>query len=238
MAVDIVSRSMGPGLTIIKRGAWVPEWLQARLDAYDPKTEFGKYVKTLLVEGRLPAEQANELLRRISDVVVTQSQLAVKVMRAIDSPLRLGNNFVEDYGIVANRVITTTGVEILADVFQSSGSTLSFKWHALGLSTTAEAVGNTALGNEMTTLGYGSAARGLGTQTTGAAGPHVYETVATITIDNVSSGTPMVIQEHGIFKTSGVGSTGLWDKSLTGTQTLSTGDSLQVTYDLTISAGG
>jgi hypothetical protein len=126
---------------------------------------------------------------------------------------------------------------MLVDVFQSSAGGLSFYYHALGLSTAAEAVGDVALGNEMTTAGYGSAARTSGTLATGAS-PNIFETVGVVTVDSVTSGTPMVIQEHGIFKSSAVASTGLWDRHLTGTQTLSTGDALTITYDLTVSAGG
>lgn len=240
--LDLVTPSARPteglGLHIINKGAWVPDGLQARLAAYTPKSSLGALVKDLLGHWYLPAEMANELLDKLADVIVLESRLAVAVLRGAHSPLRMGDVLREDHGVVSRRVITTTGVEMLVDVFQSSGNGLSFKWHAIGLSSAAEAVGNTALTNEMTTAGYGSATRGQGTQTTGSAGAHVYETVATITIDSVTSGTPMVIQEHGIFKTSGVGSTGLWDRSLTGTQTLSTGDSIQVTYDLTINSGG
>jgi hypothetical protein len=162
----------------------------------------------------------------------------VNVLRAPYSPFLIGNHFIENYGVASRKVITTTGVELLVDRFQSSSSNLTFRWHAIGTSSGAEAVGNTALGGELTTLGVGSTVRSSGSQTTGAAGPHVYETVGTITIDNVSSGTPMVIQEHGIFQTSSVSGAGLWDRSLTGTQTLSTGDSLQVTYALTVNSGG
>ena len=231
-------RAEGMGLHIIRKDAWVPDGLKERLAQYDPRTQLGQYIKAILAQGLLPLGAAIELLYRVADVVVVQSQIAVKVLRSLDSPLRIGDNWVEDYGVASRKVITTTGVEMLVDVFQSSSANLTFRWHAIGLSTATEAVGNVALGGEMTTLGYGSATRSSGSQTTGAAGPHVYETVGTVTIDNVSSGTPMVIQEHGIFKSSGVGSTGLWDRSLTGTQTLSTGDSLQITYSLTVNSGG
>lgn len=243
VTVDLVTPSARPdegmGLHIITKGAWIPDGLQARIKEFNPRTEFGALVKEILQKWYLPAEMANELLDRITSIVVMESQLAVKVLRNPNSPLLIGHNFVEDYGIVSRKVITTTGVERLVDVFQSSTANLGpFRWHALGLSSAAESTADTALTNELTTAGYGSATRSSGSQTTGSAGAHVYETVGTITIDSVTSGTPMVVQEHGIFQTSGRGSTGLWDRSLTGTQSLSTGDSLQGTYDLTISAGG
>lgn len=239
--IDLVSRTAGvtiPQMVIIK-DKWVPPNLRERLAQFNPKTELGKYIKTLLWTGwGLTVEQANELLDRVTQTVIMESQLAVRVLRGPWTDF--GRPFsVEDYGVVSRKVVTTTGVEQIVDTFQSTANSMGdFYYHALGLSSAAEAVGNTALTNEMTTAGYGSASRGEGTQTTGSAGPHVYETVATVTVDSVTSGTPMVIQEHGIFKTSGRGSTGLFDRSLTGTQTLSTGDSLQTTYQLTVNSGG
>lgn len=243
---DLVSPSMSPtetvgvttlpGLTVIRKGAWVPDALEARLRRYNPRTQFGEYVKELLFRWRLPLEEANELLGRLASLVVMESQTWVQVIRHPNSAF-WHRDYVEDYGVVSRRVITTTGAEMLVDVFQSSASGLTFYWHAIGLSSAAESTANTALTNEMTTLGYGSATRTSGTQTTGAT-PDIYMTTGTITIDNVSSGTPMVIQEHGIFKSSAVASTGLWDRSLTGTQTLSTGDSISIQYSLTVTAGG
>lgn len=238
--IDLVSRSGGVYVPeapqVLVKDKWIPEGLKERLRQFNPRTDLGQFVKALLQEWHLPVDQANELLNRVTQIVVMESQLAIKVLR---NPMHYGPNWVEDYGVVSRKVITTTGVEQIVDTFQSTTISMGrFFWHAFGLSTAAEAVGDVALGNEMTTAGYGSATRPEGTQTTGSAGPHVYETVATVTIDNVSSGTPMVIQEHGIFKTSGRGSTGLWDRSLTGTQTLSTGDSLQATMDLTVNSGG
>jgi hypothetical protein len=238
--VDLIPKSVGlqeaPRFHI--KDKWVPEGLMARLAAFDPRTELGKYIKTLLTEGHLPVEQANELLNRVAQTVVMESRLAIKVLRGPWSDLLIGNNYVEDYGTVSRKVVTDTGVEQLVDVFQSSAAVMVWRWHALGLGSTAEATTDAALADEITTAGYGSATRSSGTQTTGSAGPEVYETVGTVTIDSVTSGTPMVIEEHGIFKTCTVASTGLWDRSLTGSQSLSTGDSLQTTYDLTVNSGG
>ena len=184
----------GLGLTVINRGAWVPAGLRERIAQFSPHSELGRIIKTILGDWHLTVEQANELLDRITASVVMETQTVIQVIRHLDSPFRIGNNWVEDYGVMSRKVITTTGVEELVDAFQSSGVSLRYYWHAIGLSSVAEAVGNTALTNEMTTLGYGAASRTSGTLTTGAAGPHVFETVGTITIDNVSSGTPMVIQ--------------------------------------------
>jgi len=239
-----VDKSDNGGLQIIRKGAWIPEGLKIRMNDWNPRTEFGQMLKDMLYllprENQMRwVEKANELLNGVAQWIVMESALSLKVLRHPNSDFLIPGSPIEDYGVVSRGVVTTTGVEQVADTFQSTTASMGlFFWHALGLSSAAEAVGNVGLTNEMTTAGYGSASRTSGTQTTGAAGPHVYETVATITIASVTSGTPMVIQEHGIFKSSAVASTGLWDRSLTGTQTLSTGDQLQTTYDLTISAGG
>jgi len=242
MAVETQRRPVG-GIVIVKRDSWIPEDLHDKMRQWDPKSGLGQAVKDMLTmlpyDGRWDLiEKANDLLARITRSVIVESSLGLKVIRDPSSAFYDSRYPIEDWGIVSRRTISTTGVERLVDRFQSSGAYLSFYWHAIGLSSAAEAVANTALTNEMTTAGYGLNNRSSGTLTTGAAGPHVFETVGTVTIDSVTSGTPMVIQEHGLFATSSVGSTGLWDRHLTGTQTLSTGDSLAVTYSLTVNSGG
>jgi hypothetical protein len=218
---------------------WVPEDLAAKIKSFSPRSELGKIIKvilddTILKGGRLTIEQANILLERVTQTVIMESKLMISVIRAPYSPLLRGNSFVEDYGIVSRRVVTDTGAEYVCDAFQNADTTsiAAFYWHALGTGNAAESTANTSLDSELTTddtTGYRSA----GTQTTGSAGAHVYETVGTVEVS-----TTLTIEEHGIFCTSSAGSTGLWDRSLTGSQALTSGDSLQATYTLTITAGG
>jgi hypothetical protein len=128
----------------------------------------------------------------------------------------------EDYGLVSTRVVTTAGVNYLVDAFQGTTEPENFKYHAMGTGNTAEAVGDTALVTEVES-------RVTGTQTEGASA-NIYRTVATIT---ATAGR--AITEHGIFSASSAGT--LLDRSVFSVINLSTSDSIQFTYDLTLPAG-
>jgi hypothetical protein len=138
---------------------------------------------------------------------------------------------VEDFGIVSRRLITTAGVNYLVDAFQNTVEMENLKFHSLGTGSTAEAIGDTTLVTELTTE-YTGNVRATGTTTEGASA-NIYRTVATNTLD----GTPgAALREHGIHSASSAGT--LWDRSVYGAITLSSGDGLETTYDMTASAGG
>jgi hypothetical protein len=128
----------------------------------------------------------------------------------------------EAHGLVSTRVVTTAGVNALADAFQGTFTLSNFKYHGMGTGNVAEAVGDTALGTEVES-------RATGTQTEGASA-NIYRTVATIT---ATAGR--AITEHGIFSASSSGT--LLDRSVFAAINLSTNDSIQFTYDLTLPAG-
>lgn len=231
MRLDMVTRSLGD-YQIMKKDLWIPEDLMAKVRQFNPKTELGKIVKEVLKYIPDP-EMANELIARVTRTIVAESELRVKVVRRYDSAFLMGRDFIEDWGVVSRNVVTTTGVEKLTDAFQSTSATMYlYAYHALGTSSGAEAVGNTALGGEITTNQYTSGTRSSGTNTEDSAS--VWKTVATNTI---ASG-PVTVVEHGVFNSATPSTGNLWDRSLTGTQVLSTGDSLQTDYRLTITAGG
>lgn len=220
------AESEGNGLLIVRSRAWVPEELRARLKTYSPKSELGRIIKDCFKF--LPAELAGELLDSITSVVVLSSTLHVVVFRGPTSDYgRPGT--IEDYGVTSRRLITTTGVEFLVDAFQNSTEIENFKYHGLGTSNAAEAVGNTGLTAELTTQYNPDGTRATGTTTEGTSVQ--YRTVATNTLDGAAT-----VEEHGVFSAASAGT--LWDRSLTGTQTLSGGDGLQSTYTVTCSAGG
>jgi hypothetical protein len=105
------------------------------------------------------------------------------------------------------------------------------KYHGLGTGSTAEANGDTALVTELTTEYNPNSTRATGTTTEASA--TVFESVATNTLD----GTPgAALREHGLFSASSAGV--LWDRTVFAAITLSSGDGLQSTYDMTASAGG
>lgn len=137
-----------------------------------------------------------------------------------------------DYGIVSCRVVTTAGVGFIVDAFQNSVEVENMKYHGYGTGSTAEASGDTALVTELTTQYATNNTRPTGTTTEGASA-NIFRTVATLSPD-----ANVTITEHGIFdQASNAGGT-LLDRSVfTGIALVGSSDSLQTTYDLTLTAG-
>jgi hypothetical protein len=150
----------------------------------------------------------------------------------------LADGRVIDYGLVSLRVVTTAGVNAIVTNFNTASPSVtvfSFKFHGFGTGTGSEAIGDTALGTELTTEYASDNVRPTGTQTTGATN-NVYRTVATLSPDGSGS---LAITEHGIFSQAATGGGTLLDRTVFSAVNLTRGsDSLQVTYDLTFTAGG
>lgn len=129
-----------------------------------------------------------------------------------------------DLGVISNNCVTEAGATYLVDSFQSStGYPMdNFIWHEYGTSSGAEATGDTAL-----TAAVGVRVSGSSTETSAM----VWKSVATKT----STGTHE-IKEHGLFSSSG-GAT-LWDRSVFNVINVSSGDSIEFTYELTVTPGG
>lgn len=200
----------------------VPDELAARLRAFSPKSHLGRIVRACF--GHLPADLAGELLDAITRTVVLESGLSLVVLR------RDGRR--EDYGLVGTKVITTVGVGFLVDAWQNLVELENQKYHGIGTGSTAEAVGDTALVTELTTEYNPDSTRATGTTTEGASA-NIYRTVGTNTLD----GTPgAALREHGVFSAASAGV--LWDRTVYAAITLSSGDGLQSTYDMTASSGG
>ena len=211
---------------LLVRDVWVPNQVKTAL-GWSPKTRLGETIRECLKY--LPMDLAAELIDRISSTVVLESSLAIVVFRGPKLPNVWSS--VEDYGCVGHKVITTAGVNYLVDAWQNSVELENFKYHALGTGSTAEANGDTALVTELTTE-YTGDVRATGTTTEGASA-NIFRTVGTNTLD----GTPgAALREHGIFSASTSGT--LWDRTVFSSITLSSGDALQSTYDMTASAGG
>jgi hypothetical protein len=141
---------------------------------------------------------------------------------------------ITDYGVVSRRVVTTAGVTYIAQDFnnaESSADVSLFKFHGIGTTNTAEAIGDTALVAESTTALNPDNTRATGTGSRPSA--NVYQSVGTLTAD-----ASIAAVEHGIFTTSATGSGTLLDRSIFTVINLASGDSIQATYQLTLSAGG
>ena len=120
-------------------------------------------------------------------------------------------------------VVTTAGVVKMAADWTNTNATLKdAKYHDAGTGTTAAAIGDTAL---QTPFG---GSRVAGSQSNAS---NVYTTVATIPFTST-----LAITEWGLFTAST--SVTLWDRRVFSAINVVNGDSIQFTYDLTITAGG
>ncbi len=129
-----------------------------------------------------------------------------------------------NYGVLCRRVVTTALAEFWVDQLQTETSVFGdFKFHDSGVGTTAAVIGDTDI---ETTDGE---SRATGTQTEN--GSKGYQSVGTIAYT-----TTKAITEHGLFSAS-TGVT-LMDRHVFSAINVDNGDSVQFTYDLTISDGG
>ena len=156
-------------------------------------------------------------LTKFSGIPTLTSELKVKLIRA--------NGEMVDYGVVSYRLVTTAFVEYMVDEMVAETSAWGdFKFHDSGVGTTAAAVGDTDI---ETTDGE---SRATGTQLEGATG-EIYKSVGTI-----SYTTTKAITEHGLLNivTAGI----LLDRHVFSAINVDNGDSIQFTYELTVSDGG
>lgn len=166
--------------------------------------------------GGLLANRAASVFSKVTGIPTLRSQLSVKLIRADGSAV--------DYGVVGYKLVTTAFVNFLVDQLQTETTEFGdFKYHDSGVGVTGAAVGDTDI---ETTDGE---SRATGTQTEGAA--NIYESVGTITYT-----TSKAITEHGLFSQS-TGTT-LMDRHTFAAINVVNTDSIEFTYDLTVSAGG
>lgn len=155
------------------------------------------------------------------------SQLWLAKIRADGSRLELG--------LASCHVVTTAGVNFLVDALQGTVEPEILRFHGFGTGGTAEASGDTALVTEETTQYNPDNTRPTGTLTEGASA-NIFRTVGTYSPD---SGGTRAITEHGIFSQAATGGGTLLDRSLFAVQNIvASADSLEATYELTLTAGG
>lgn len=137
-----------------------------------------------------------------------------------------------DYGIAGYRVVTDTGVAFIVDALHASATIANLKFHGFGTGTTAESAAQTTLVTELTTEYVSDNTRPTGTQTEGASA-NIYETVATLDPDSA-----VAITEHGIFdQAANSGGTLLDRTKFSAINLAASGDTLQATYDFTVTSG-
>lgn len=137
-----------------------------------------------------------------------------------------------DYGLASVRVVTDVGVDFIVDAFQNSTELETMKFHGIGQGSNVEAAADVILDAELTTEYSVDNTRATGSTEEGASS-NIYRTIGTNTVDSAVG-----IEEHGIFDQADVTGGVLLDRSVFSVINLGNGDSLQSTYDLTVSAGG
>jgi len=203
---------------------------------WKPRSELGFAVLRALPF--LPHELAEELVDKISRVGVIEAELRATVIRghglALAGLIDRRETVTEHYGVVSRRLVTNAGVAFIVDAFSNAVELEIMRYHGIGTGVAAEAVGDTALGTELTTQYNPDNTRATGTQAEAAA--NIFQTVGTNTLD---SGTPAVT-EHGIFTQAATGGGTLLDRSVFSAINLNgaNGDGLQTDYRITFTAGG
>jgi len=156
-------------------------------------------------------------LTRFSGIPTLTSELKVKVIHA--------NGDVTNYGVVSYRLVTTAFVEYMVDQMIAEDSAWGdFKFHDSGVGTTAAAVGDTDI---ETTDGE---TRATGTQLEGASG-EIYKSVGTISYTSTKAITEHILAN---IATAGI----CLDRHVFSAINVDNGDSIQFTYELTVSDGG
>jgi hypothetical protein len=207
--------------TILKCGVWIPEQLDAEIRAYRPRTGFGRIIQASLAY--LPPEMAQDVLDRLKAIVVIESSLALVHYRPLE--------FVHDYGVVSHKVVTDNGVALIVDALDNTLANADVRYHGLGTGGTAEGPTQTALVTELTTQYNPDNTRATGTFSQPSA--NISQSVATNTVDASAA-----VTEHAPFTQAATGGGVMLDRSLFSVINLASGDSLQSTYQLTLTSGG
>lgn len=135
-----------------------------------------------------------------------------------------------DLGVLSYRKVTDNGVQFITDAWRNTVELEIMKYHGCGTGTTAEGQSDTALVTESTTALNPDSTRATGTL---AGSTNTFTSVGTVTFDATAA-----ITEHGLFSVSSTGSGVLFDRSLFSAINVVSGDSIQFTYTVTLTAGG
>ncbi len=152
------------------------------------------------------------------------SQLYLRVIKAD------GREF--DLGLVGIHQVVDDGVEYIVDAFQNIVELEIMNFHGIGTGSSAEGSTETDLVTELTTEYSTDNTRVSGTTVEGASA-NIYRTVGTNPVD-----ATVALREHAIFNNTTVGSGVMFDRTLYALINLDSGDSLESTYELTLSSGG
>lgn len=172
------------------------------------------------IKGWLSNEVVAKVARRYFDLVVMTSQLSVRVFKS--------DGAIYNYGVVCRKAITDEGVAYINDDWTSDGTDITtLKYHGVGTGSTAAAGADTNLSVAISTQ-----ARATGTMSQPSA--NVMQSVGTLSFD-----ASHAITEHGLFDTNTVsGDDTLWDRHLFSAINVANGDSIEFTYQCTLTSSG
>jgi hypothetical protein len=178
-----------------------------------------KYIKPILT---LPFRMGKILWTPdLGDAILPANLMFATKLEAVH--VRDGQPF--KYLDLGSGLVTNSGVAFMADDFTDGSTDISsLDHHAVGIGTTAAAVGDTTLENVT-----GMPARVAGTPSNPAAPD--YRTVATVSFTGTHA-----ITEWGLF--SAVTGGTMWDRKVFAAVNVVNGDSIQFTYTLTMNSGG
>jgi hypothetical protein len=192
-----------------------------------PELPLRHRVRGWLLEAQLRVRVAAKGLWRGLTVglgVIGVGRLYASVLRADGS--------LEHLGLLSTRLVTDNGVAFIVDDWDNSTTDVTnLNYHGVGTGTNAEAQADAALQTESTTVLNPDSTRATGTKSQPAA--NQIRSIGTVTFDGAAA-----ITEHGIFSQAATGGGVLWDRSQFAAINVASGDSIQFTYTLTLSAGG
>jgi hypothetical protein len=159
------------------------------------------------------------LFRRVPGVATVTAELRGVLTRADGTRV--------DLGTMGRHLVTTAGKTFLASAFANSVEPEIMKYHGFGTGTTAAAAGDTTLQTELTTQYATDNTRPTGSQSTST---NTYTTVGTLAPD-----ASCAVTEWGLLSQAANSGGTLFDRQVFSALNLISGDSLAVTYVLTIS---
>ena len=143
------------------------------------------------------------------------------------------NGLWTDYGVVSRRVVTDVGVAFIVDNFAGTVDLDTMIYHGVGTGVGNEAAADTYTSlTECTTETTPDNTRATGSAIEGLTG-NIFKTVGTVAFDGTVACT-----SHGILSQAAVGGGTLLDRSKFTALNVVSGDSIEFTYQLTLSSGG
>jgi len=131
-----------------------------------------------------------------------------------------------ELGALGKRVVTDEGVAFLVDDWDTGATDITnMNFHDSGIGAVAENQTDVDLGTPA-----GPTTRAAGTKSQPSA--NVIRSVGTIAYTST-----LAITEHGLFSTAARATTELWDRTVFTAINVVSGDSIQFTYDCTLTAG-